>query len=204
MNFIKGIFTAIGTIVVFGLIFVFVKFDLGTRIEQVKALDPQALPEYMKMFDKVLTTGDPAKGMVRKVKMQIPEGMTKEEAIENAIEVMDSVGEEYGLAMVDTKLMSRGETDSAGVYQPYIRIRSYCSKTIAQIFLGHSAEFIGFMPCRIGIVENKKGEIWLYTMSMELMINGGQPLPPKLLKLANEVRTGMYSMLEKAAKGDED
>ncbi len=203
MNFVKGIFTAIGAIVVFGLIFAFVKFDLGTRIKQVNALDPRAMPEYMKMFDTVLTTGDPAKGMVRKVKLQIPEGMSRDEAIENALEIMDEVGEEHGLAMVDTKLMSRGEKDSAGVYQPYIRIRSYCSKTIAQIFLGHSSEFIGFMPCRIGLVENKKGEIWLYTMSMELMINGGKPLPPKLLKLANEVRSGMYKMMESAAKGEE-
>ncbi len=202
MNFLKTILTLIGAIVVAGLIFAFVKLDLGTRLEQVNKLDPQALPEYMKMFDKVLTTGDPAKGMVRKVKMIIPEGMSKKEAIENAIEIMDETGEEYGLAMVDSKLMSRGEKDEDGVYHPYIRIRSYCSKTIAQIFLMHSPEFIGFMPCRIGMIEDKNGDIWLYTMSMELMINGGQPLPPKLLKLANEVRKGMYSMMEKGSQGE--
>jgi len=204
MNFLKSLFAAIGFIVVVGLVFAFVKFDLGTKVSQVKKLDPMAMPEYMRMFDKVLETGDPAKGMVRRVKLEIPEGMTRDEAIENALEIMDDVGAQYGLAMVDTKLMSRGEKDSSGVYQPYIRIRSYCSKTIAQIFLDHSPYFIGFMPCRIGLVENEKHEIWLYTMSMELMINGGQPLPEKLAKLANEVRTGMYTMMEKAAKGEEE
>ena len=203
MNFLKSILTLIGAIVVAGFIFAFVKLDLGTRLEQVNKLDPQALPEYMKMFDAVLTTGDPAKGMVRKVKMIIPEGMTKKEAIENAIEIMDETGEEYGLAMVDSKLMSRGEKDEDGVYQPYIRIRSYCSKTIAQIFLSHSPQFIGFMPCRIGMVEDKNGDIWLYTMSMELMINGGHVLPPKLKKFANEVRKGMYTMMERGSKGEE-
>lgn len=55
------------------------------------------------------------------------------------------------------------------------------------------------MPCRVGFVENDKGEIWVYTMSMELMINGGHPLPKELLDLANEVRKGMYQMLEKGA-----
>lgn len=202
MNFLKSILTLIGAIVVAGLIVAFVKFDLGTRLSQVNKLDPQAIPEYMKMFDAVLTTGDPAKGMIRKMKMIIPSGMSKKEAIENAIEIMDETGEEYGLAMVDSKLMSRGEKDEDGVYQPYIRIRSYCSKTIAQIFLTHSPEFIGFMPCRIGMVEDKNGDIWLYTMSMELMINGGQPLPPKLLELANNVRKGMYTMMEKGSKGE--
>jgi uncharacterized protein (DUF302 family) len=204
MGFIKNFFTAVGAIVVIGFVFAFFAFDLGTRIGQVSKLDPKAIPEYMKMFDAVLTTGDPAKGMIRKAKLIIPEGMTKMEAIENAIEIMDSVGEEHGLAMVDTKLMSNGKKDAKGVYHPYVRIRSYCSPTIAKVFLSHSDEFIGFMPCRLGIVENSKGEIYIYTMSLELMINGGYTLPKKLLTLANEVRSGMYEMMYKSAKGDDD
>jgi hypothetical protein len=61
MKFFKNFLTLVGAIVIFGFAFAFVKFDLGSRIGQVTQLDPQALPEYMKMFDKVLTTGDPAK-----------------------------------------------------------------------------------------------------------------------------------------------
>ena len=202
MKLIKGLFTLIGAIVVIGFIAAYFKFDLGTRISQVQQLDKQALPEYMKMFDTVLTTGDPAKGMVRKVKMVIPEGMTKAEAVENALEIMDEVGQEYGMAMVDSKTMPRGGKlfRDGGLLT---HIRSYCSPTIADIFLTHSPEFIGFMPCRIGLIEEPNGDIYLYTMSMELMINGGHRLPPKLLELANEVRTGMYTMMEKAAKGED-
>ncbi len=204
MRFLKGILTLIGTIVVIGFAYAYVAFDLGARASQMAKLDPKAMGLYMNMFDKVLTTGDPAKGMIIKEKLIIPEGMTKKEAILNALEIMDEVGEEHGLAMVDTKLMSRGEKDDKGVYQPYVRIRSYCSPTIAKVFLAHSPEFIGFMPCRLGIVESPNGEVWIYTMSLDLMINGGRTLEPELLKLANEVRTGMYSMMEKAAKGEED
>jgi len=201
MGFIKGLFTFVGAVVVFAIIFAFVKFDLGTRIGQVAKLDPQALPEYMKMFDKVLTTGDPAKGMIRKVKMVIPEDMTKAEAFENALEIMDEVAEEYGLAMVDAKTMPRnGKLFKNGGLLTHIR--SYCSPAIADRFLTHSGEFIGFMPCRIGIIEEPNGDIYIYTMSMELMINGGYTLPPELLQLANEVRSGMYAMLEKGAAGE--
>ncbi len=202
MKFIKGIFTLIGMLVVFGLAFAFVKFDLGSRLSQVTSLDSQAMPEYMKMFDKVLETGDPAKGMVRRVKMKIPEGMTKQEAFENALEIADEIASEHGLAMVDNKTMPRGGKlfkDGGKL----THIRSYCSPTIADKFLNYSPEFIGFMPCRIGFVEDDKGDIYIYTMSMELMINGGKPLPKELLELANEVRTGMYEMIEKAAEGDE-
>ena len=191
MKFIKSIFTFVGAIVVLAMI-----IGAVTVGPKVAKLDSGALPAYMTMFDKVLTTGDPAKGMVRKIKMVIPEGMTKEEAIENAIDIMDEVGEEYGLAMVDSKTMPRSN-------KVYTHIRSYCSPSIADRFLNHSREFIAFMPCRIGIIEEPNGDIYLYTMGMELLISGGHTLSPELLKLANEVRTGMYTMMEKAASGEE-
>lgn len=202
MGFLKNIFALIGTLVVIGFAFACVKFDLVTKIKEVKELDPQALPEYMKMFDKVLATGDPAKGMVRKVKMIIPEDMSKKEAFENALEIMDEVASEHGLALVDSKTMPRGGKlfRDGGLLT---HIRSYCSPTIADTFLNHSDEFIAFMPCRVGFIEEPNGDIYIYTMSMELLINGGQPLPPKLLELANEVRSGMYEMLDKAAKGED-
>jgi hypothetical protein len=197
MKLIKGFLTLIGAIVVIAAIIGAV--TVGPKIAK---LDSQALPEYMKMFDKVLTTGDPAKGMVHRVKMVIPEDMTKAEAFENAIEIMDEVGSEYGLAMVDSKTMPRGGKlfRDGGLLT---HIRSYCSPAIADKFLSHSGEFIGFMPCRIGIIEEANGDIYIYTMGLELMINGGHTLPPKLLKLANEVKEGMYAMMNKGAAGDE-
>ncbi len=203
MKLLKGFFTLLGVLVFFGLAFAFVKFDLGSRLGQVAQLDKNAMPEYMKMFDVVLKTGDPAKGMVRRVKMEIPEGMTKEEAFENALEIADEVASEHGLAMVDNKTMPRGGKlfkDGGKL----THIRSYCSPTIADKFLNYSPYFIGFMPCRIGFVEDDNGDIYIYTMSLELMINGGKPLPKELLELANEVRDGMYEMIEKAAKGEDD
>ena len=197
MKFFKGLLTLIGGLVVMAMIIGAV--TIGPKIAK---LDSHALPEYMKMFDTVLRTGDPAKGMVKRVKMVIPEGVTKQEAFENAIEVMDEVGAEYGLAMVDSKTMPRGGKlfKDGGLLT---HIRSYCSPSIADKFLTHSGEFIGFMPCRIGIVEEPNGDIYIYTMGLELMINGGHTLPPEMLSLANEVKKGMYTMMEKGAAGED-
>jgi len=196
MSFIKGIFTLIGAIVVIGGIIFGVKYGAS-----VSKMDSQALSAYMSMADKVLTTGDPAKGMVIKKKLVIEEGTSKEEAIENAIEVMDEVAEEHGLAKVDSKTMPRGGKfmKDGGLYT---HIRSYCSPAIADVFLAHSGEFVGFMPCRVGIVEDKNGDVWLYTMSLDLMIHGGHKLPPKLLELAHTVKDAMESMIEKGAAGE--
>ena len=198
MSFFKNLFTIIGFIVVAGIVFAFVKFDLGPRVGQVMKLDSQALPEYMKMFDKVLETGDPAKGMIRKKLLIVPEGVTKAEAFEAALEAMDEVAEEYGMVLVDNKTMPReGKLFKDG--GKLTHIRSYCSPYIADKFLSFSGEFIGFMPCRVGVVEDPEGKIWIYTMSLELMINGGYPLPDDLLELANEVRAAMYKMLDEGA-----
>ncbi|MEY3090084.1 MAG: hypothetical protein RL113_400 [Pseudomonadota bacterium] len=196
MKFIKGLFTFVGAIVVIGFVAAFFAFDLGTRIGQVAKLDSNALPEYMKMFDKVLTTGDPAKGMIRKMKMEIPEGMSKKEAADIAVEAMADAAEMSGtLEKVGFTNMNRGPG------APLTYIVSFCNRGIADKFLRHSGEFIGFMPCRVGIVEDpESGDLYVYTMSMELMINGGYELSPELLELANGVRAAMYNLVEVAAK----
>ncbi len=190
MQFIKGIFTIIGALVVLGMIFVGINY--GSSLTK---MDSKALGLYMNMADDVLTTGDPAKGMIIKKKLVIEEGTTKMEAIENAIEVMDEVGEEYGLMKVDEKTMPRKGGQ-------YTHIRSYCSPSIADIFLNFSGEFIGFMPCRIGIVEDDNGDVWLYTMNLDMMIHGGHTLSGDLAKYANDVRAAMVGMLEKGAAGE--
>lgn len=196
MQLIKGIFTIIGALVVLGLIFVGVKY--GSSITK---MDGKALGLYMNMADDVLTTGDPAKGMIIKKKMVIAEDTSKEEAIENALEVMDEVAEEYGLMRVDEKTMPReGKFIKDG--GKYTHIRSYCSPSIADIFLTHSGEFIGFMPCRIGIVEDAKGDLWIYTMNLDMMIHGGHKLPENLAKYAMDVKNAMIGMLEKGASGE--
>jgi len=191
MKLIKAILMLIGAVVVLGMGYVYIK------------LDPAALPTYGNMFAKVIETGDPAKGMIIKRKLIIEEGESKEEAIEEALEIMDAIGENYGLAKVDSKTMPRGGKfmKDGGLYT---HIRSYCSPTIADIFLTHSGEFVGFMPCRVGIVEDKNGDIWLYTMSLDLMIHGGTQLPPELLKHANNVKEAMEAMITKGALRDED
>lgn len=196
MNLLKGIFTIIGALLVLGLLFVGVKY--GSSLTK---MDGKALGLYMDMADKVLTTGDPAKGMVIKRKLVIEEGTSKEEAIENAIEIMDEVADEHGLAKVDAKIMPRdGKFMKDG--GKYTQIRHYCSPSIADIFLNHSGEFVGFMPCRVGIVEDNNGDVWLYTMGLDLMIHGGYELPPKLLELATTVKEAMEQMIEKGAAGE--
>jgi len=92
--------------------------------------------------------------------------------------------------------------DHSGKRQRYIRILHYCSPSIAKQFIDYSLAFGAFMPCRILIVEDDKGDRWLITMAMELMLFGGHTLPPEMMKKAEHVRSTMYKMMDLGAKGD--
>jgi len=197
MKFIKGLLTLIGALVVIGLGMVVMNY--GSSLGK---MDGKALGLYMDMADKVLTTGDPAKGMVIKRKLVIEEDMTKAEAIENAIEIMDEIADAHGLAVVDKKTMPRKQLNKEGK-EVYTHIRSYCSPSIADVFLEFSGEFVGFMPCRVGIVEDANGDVWLYTMGLDLMIHGGHELPAKMLELAETVKEAMVDMITKGASGED-
>lgn len=191
MKILKNILSMIGGLVVFGLLFAFVKFDLGTRIQQATDLDPKAMGLYMMMADDVLTTGDSAKAMIRRVKVD------KDIEVEDVVETLNSVATENNLLVVASSLMSGGKKGGK-----YIRIISYCNPHIAKQFIEHSMAYSAFMPCRVAIIEDDNGDYWLYTMDLGLMIAGGHTLPPKLLKQAKFIESTMYDMMDKAAKGD--
>lgn len=187
----------VGLLVVFGIGMVFVKYDLSK-------MDTKALGLYMTMADVVLTTGNTADGMIRKTKLIVHKDETRDEALENALEILNEVAEADGLLVVKTSLMSAGGVDEKGIKQKYVRLNSYCNPTIAKVMLNYSMSYIGFMPCGVGIIEDDNGDIWFYTLDLGLMISGGHTLPPKLLEMAEGVANTMYTMIEKAAIGEND
>jgi hypothetical protein len=58
------------------------------------------------------------------------------------------------------------------------------------------------MPCRIALVQNPDGKLWLYSMNLDLMVHGGRPLPPDLHASAVKVRDTIKAIMEGAAKGE--
>lgn len=196
MRLIKGLLTIIGFLVVVTVGIAFVKFDLGNRISQVKQLDARALPEYIKMFEKVLDTGDAAQAMIRRVKVN-PDVTNKEVA-----EALESIATERGIKPVGILPLSEEINARTGGNRGYIKIFSYCNPIIAGDFVDYSLAFGAFLPCRIALMEDKDGNRWLYAMAMELMIEGGHTLKPEMLKKANNVRKTIYDMMDLAAEGE--
>ena len=195
MNFLKSILAFIGGAVIIAVLVAYVKFDLGDKISKASKLDPMAMGAYMNMFDAVLTTGRATEAMVRKVKID-PDVST-----EDVVEAMKSIATDANMLQVGDSHMAE-EFDHNGKRQRYVRILHYCSPAIAKQFIDYTESFGAFMPCRILIVEDDKGERWLITMAMELMLFGGHTLPPAMMEKAEHVRDTMYKMMDLGAKGD--
>ena len=195
MNLLKSILAFIGGVIVIAVIVAYVKFDLGDRMEKASKLDPKAMGAYMTMFDAVLTTGKATDAMVRRVKID------SDVSTEDVVESMKSIATDANMIQVGDSHMAE-KLDPSGKRQRYIRILHYCSPSIAKQFIDYSLAFGAFMPCRILIVEDNNGDRWLITMAMELMLFGGQTLPPEMMEKAEHVRDTMYKMMDLGAKGD--
>jgi len=190
---LKNILSSIGLVAIIAVLVVVVKFN-GV-ISQVKALDSEAIPTYIAMFEKVLNTGDAAKGMV--LKFKVNDDVENEDVVES----IKALAEEYNMRVTgDTKMFTIDGAKGDEIYK--VRNISMCSLSIAKKFLAHSPEFGGFMPCRIMLIELANGERYLYTMDLNLAIHGGKKLPAEMLELAQHVQKAMLDIPARAAEGD--
>ena len=187
---LKTILSVIGAIALIVLAYLVINF--GGMMGKVSKLHPDAMGHYMTMFNKVLETGSSAEAMVRKIK--INDDVTTEDAIENMI----GIATDNNFLMVgDAKMSIKSSIKDGG--KRYIRILSFCAPSVAEQFIAYNNSFGSFMPCRILIVEDDEGNRWLYTMAMELMLYGGEPLPPEMMEMATKVRDLMYGMMDAGA-----
>ena len=195
MNIFKNVLTGIGALVLLGLIVGLL--SMGGMISKVNKLDPKAIGLYMDMADGVLEHGDAAKTMVYTVKVE------DDLEIEDVIDAMKAVAMDNNMLVVGDTIMFRdGEKDTFGKDTRHVEIVSFCNKQIARNFIDYSVAFGAFMPCRVILTRGTDGALYLSTMKLDLMIAGGHPLTPDMLKMAIKVRDTMYSIVDKGAAGD--
>jgi len=191
---IKSILSAIGGITL--VVVAYLAINFGGMMGKVSSLHPDAMGYYMGMFEKVLDTGSSPDAMIRKIRIN------DDVSTDDAIDLMREIATDNNFLVVGDAKMSINSSIKEGGKR-YIRILSFCAPSVAEEFIGYSEAFGAFMPCRILIVEDDEGNRWLMTMSMELMLYGGKPLPPEMLKMALNVRGLMYGMMDAAATDGE-
>ncbi len=196
MKALRNLLALVGLVVIVGLAYVWFTFGLSGKLASVKEFDPEAKAVYTDMIGTLLKTGDIAKATSRKVK--VDKGITPDEIVES----LNSVAADMGIKPVGDLPLSKEMQKRTGKPQPYTRVLSYCNPAVAIKMVQWSMAYGAYLPCRITIMQDKNGDYWLYTLSMDLMIHGGKPLSADMLKEGNRVKATIYTMMDKAAKGD--
>ena len=55
---------------------------------------------------------------------------------------------------------------------------------------------------RVTLLEDKSGALWLYSLNMDMMIYGGEPLPPELKSEAMRVKEIILDIMNRGAAGE--
>lgn len=194
MGFIRNILALLGVAAV-GLA-VWVGPTLYKYKVSFDGFDEQAFDTYKGMMDRLVESGNGAAATVWSAK--VAEGLTFEEVDESIKQVaidrnIRGVGE-----------LPLGDQVAAMNGKPWrkLNIYLYCNPLTAAKMIEHDLAYAAYLPCRVSLVEDETGQLWIYTLDMDMMIYGGKTLPPELLKEAIEVKDIMQDILARAAEGD--
>ncbi|MBF0470710.1 MAG: DUF302 domain-containing protein [Gammaproteobacteria bacterium] len=191
MSFIKNLLAIIGLIAVAGGGWFYHKMD-----QEMGKFDPGAKEVYLQMMQDLLETHNAAEATVWKVPVE--PGLSAEDVEES----MKMVANELNFSNVGELPLYKDVEAKTGEPYRFVKFYLFCDSLIAKQMLDYSDAFSAYMPCRISMVEDQEGKLWLYTLNMDMMIHGGEPLEPELKKSAIEVREKMLEIMHRGAKGD--
>jgi uncharacterized protein (DUF302 family) len=90
---------------------------------------------------------------------------------------------------------------------PRVEIFNFCDAVVARKILDYAPEFVVFIPCRIALLEDAEGKLWVMTLDwdvnwLDLAQNPNSVLDEELRKEAMRIRDGIRYIMEGAASGD--
>ena len=121
-------------------------------------------------------------------------------SVEDAIDSMMLRANNLNFKMVADLPLSE-QVKAMGEKANYMRILAFCDALIAKKMVEYDIIFAGFLPCRIAVVKDAKGQGWIITMNMDMMLHAVN-LPKDLQPLAEKVRDTIYSIVDAGVNGD--
>ncbi len=158
--------------------------------------DPKAKEVYLEIADKLVETGSPVAATVWK--WEVNDDIT----FEDLDETIKSVAAENNIKDVGALPLSDQISAMTGKTYRKVKIYLYCNPLTAAKMLDFDDAYAAYLPCRVTVVEDKKGKLWLYTLNMDPMIYGGKVLPPELRKEALGIKDKIRAIGKRAAVGD--
>jgi hypothetical protein len=194
MKIIWNLLALLGLAVVVLLVAAYLRLPAG--IGSLSRFDDQAVSTYLDMGRTLLQTGDGAAATVWKVAVNA--GLSAEDVEQT----MKLVANEHNLQNVGELPLYRQIEAISGKPARFIKIYMFCNALTAEKMIAYSPAYAAYLPCRITLLEDASGKLWLNTLNMDLMIHGGRELPPALKQEAIQVRTMILDIMQRGARGD--
>lgn len=194
MNVLRNLLALIGLVAIVAVVWAGLKFQ--PYYSAFQTFDDNALATYQDMATKLVETGSPVEATIWR--RQVADGLSTEDVED----VMKSVANELNIKNVGELPLSKQVENMTGKKQRFLKIYMYCNPLTAVKMVDYSDAFSAYLPCRLSLVEDKQGKLWIYSLNMDMMIHGGKPLPDDLLPEAKRVRTVIKNIMDRAAAGE--
>jgi uncharacterized protein (DUF302 family) len=191
---IWNLLALLGLVIVAGIVALGVQ--QGSSIMNLKNFDPKSAEVYMNMAKTLIETGNAAEATVWKVPVE--EGLSWEDVEDT----MRFVANEHNIKNVGELPLSEQVQLMTGEEQRFLKIYMFCNPLTAANMFEYSVAFSAYLPCRISLIEDTDGKLWIYTLNMDMMIHGGTPLPEELRAEAIQVKEIMLDIMNRGASGE--
>lgn len=191
---LRNLFALVGFVAVVAAIVVAMK--VAPMKQAFDSFDENAIGVYTEMANNLIESGNMADATVWKV--AVNEDLTPKDVEQT----MRFVANEHNIKNVGELPLSGQVEAMTGGKSRFLKIFMFCNALTAANMLEYSDAFSAYLPCRVSMVEDKEGKLWLYSLNMDAMIYGGKPLPPALKEEAEGVKEIILDIMNRGAEGD--
>jgi len=130
------------------------------------------------------------------VKKAVVEGVSADEAVES----MKLRANALNIKLVAELPLSK-QVKAMGQEARRMEIYQFCDALTAKKMVEYDINFAAYLPCRIALVEDAKGQFWLVMMNLDILIQNPK-FDPKLKQEAVKVRDILLEIMQAGANGD--
>jgi len=160
MNIMKNGLAIIGALSV--AVFLWAVYILEPTYHRFNSFDEKAAETYITLFKNIMKTGNAAEATVWK--MPVAEDLKAAEVEE----VMKFVANEHNIKDVGELPLYKQVEASTGKPFRFMKIYMFCNALTAAKMVRYSDAFSAYLPCRVTLLEDKTGKLWLYSLNMDL------------------------------------
>lgn len=191
LSILRNLLAAIGAAALIA-----VALGYGFAQSFLSRLDPEAIETFSAAGARYMETLDPGVTMVKTI--PVKEGIPAEDVVE----AMKSLAVQHNMLFVGESPFYKQVEAVTGKPFRFVAFYSFCDAMVGVKMIEYNSAYSAFMPCRISLVEDPDGRLWLHMMDLDMFIHGGKPLPPDVRDGAIEVRNALEQILVGAASGE--